>query len=141
MTRVNFNITGLSEFEVSFQDYCSACPMQKNCKYGKSNPFGFTIDCKELTAAEDFKKTEKSKKIQNDHPEWDWDKAEAASKVKKSQIFSKVWEDKVKSLKEEILCMDSRRTDSMLTSQRGEEWWSEFRTVMTKIHEECSKIY
>ena len=65
---------------------------------------------------------------------------EKESKVTKSQIYSKLWEDKVKALKEEILCLDSRKTDSMLTSQRGEEWWSEFRATMTKIHEECDKI-
>ncbi len=140
MTRVSFNITGLSDFEITFQDYCSPCGMQKDCKYGKSNSFTITVSCNELAEAEDYKKTQIMKKIQKEHPDWDWEKSESAAKVKKSQIFSKIWEDKVKSKKEEILCMDSRRTDSMLTSQRGEEWWSEFRKVITKIHQECSRL-
>ena len=140
MGKISFNITGLSDFEITFQDFCSTCPVQKDCKYGKSNPFLFTIDCNEIRVAEDYKKTEAMKKLQKKHPDWDWDRREKAAKVQKTQIFSKLWEDKVKVNKEEILCMDNRRTDSMLTAQRGEEWWSEFRDVMNKIYEECSKI-
>ena len=61
-------------------------------------------------------------------------------KINTSQIFSGIWKIKIKDHKEEILCLNVHRTDSMLTSQRGGEWWSEFRRVMKKIYEECRKI-
>jgi hypothetical protein len=70
----------------------------------------------------------------------DWDTREKKAKVTRASVYSEIWNDKVKKIKEEILCMDSRKMDSMLTSQRGEEWWSEFREVLKKIDEECAKI-
>ena len=140
MGRLSYNIIGLEEFVISFQDYCVSCEWQRRCRYGKAEPFQIHIGCKELTAALDFKKAKAMEKIGNKHPDWDWDQREAKSKVSKVQIFSKLWNDKVKNHKEESYCLDSRRLDSMLTSQRGEEWWSEFREIMTTIEKECSKI-
>ncbi|UYP46507.1 hypothetical protein NEF87_002792 [Candidatus Lokiarchaeum ossiferum] len=140
MGKLSFNIVGLQEFIISFEDYCVTCEYQAKCKYGKAAPFQVSIDCKEITTALDFKKAEAMEKLGKKHPEWDWDKREQKAKVSKAQIFSKLWNDKVKNLKDDILCMDSRKLDSMLTSQRGEEWWSDFREVMTEIDQECSKI-
>ena len=85
-------------------------------------------------------KEEKMIKLQKQHPDWDWDKREKKASVSKAQIFSQLWNEKIKARKEEILCLDSRRTDSMVTSQRGEEWWSAFRDIMTIIEKECAKI-
>ena len=140
MGRLSYNIIGLEEFVISFQDYCVSCEWQRRCRYGKAEPFQIHIGCKELTAALDFKKAKAMEKIGNKHPDWDWDQREAKSKVSKVQIFSKLWNDKVKNHKEESYCLDSRRLDSMLTSQRGEEWWSDFREIMSIIEKECSKI-
>ena len=140
MGRLSYNIIGLEEFAISFQDYCVSCEWQRRCRYGKAEPFQIHISCKELTAALDFKKAKAMEKIGNQHPDWDWDQREAKAKVSKVQIFSKLWTDKVKKHKEESFCLDSRRLDSMLTSQRGEEWWSDFREIMTIIENECSKI-
>jgi hypothetical protein len=140
MGKLTYNITGLQEFIVSFEEYCVTCPDQKRCKSGKAEPFQITIDCKEITAALDHKKSEAMDKLGKKHPDWDWDMKEKKAKVSKPQIYSKLWNDKVKALKEEILCLDSRRTDSMITSQRGEEWWSDFRETMSSIDDQCSKI-
>ena len=79
-------------------------------------------------------------KLGRKNPDWDWDMREKKAKVTKAQVYSLIWTDKVKNHKEELLCIDGRRTDSMLTSQRGEEWWSDFREIVTKIDGECSKI-
>jgi hypothetical protein len=140
MGKLSYNITGLQEFIVSFEEYCVTCEYQAKCKYGKATPFQIEIDCNEITAALDFKKAEEMEKMGKKHPEWDWDMREKKAKVSKAKIFSKIWNDKVKSQKEEIRCLDSRKLDSMLTSQQGEEWWSDFREIMTVIDKECSKI-
>ena len=140
MGMLRFNIVGMQEFSITFEEYCVPCEYQSKCKYGKNQPFQIEMDCKELTTARDFRKTEKMEKLGKQNPEWDWDQRDKAARISKSQVYSKLWGDKVKALKEEILCMDSRRMDSMLTSQQGEEWWSEFRETMSEIDKECSKI-
>ena len=140
MGKLQYNIIGLQEFSISFEEYCVTCEFQSKCKYGKTNPFQFSLDCKEITAALDSKKAEAMDKLGKKHPEWDWDKREKNVKISNTQVFSKLWDDKIKAFKEEILCMDSRRMDSMLTSQRGEEWWGEFRDTLSQINIECSKI-
>ena len=140
MGRLTYNIIGLEEFAISFQDYCVSCEWQRRCRYGKTEPFQIHVSCKELTAALDFKKAKAMDKVGQKHPDWDWDQREAKAKVSKVQIFSKLWTDKVKKHKEESFCLDSRRLDSMLTSQRGEEWWSDFREIMSIIEKECSRI-
>jgi len=153
MGRLSYNIIGLEEFAISFQDYCVSCEWQRRCRYGKAEPFQIHVSCKELTAALDFKKAKAmdkvgqkhpdwdwDQKVGQKHPDWDWDQREAKAKVTKVQIFSKLWTDKVKKHKEESFCLDSRRLDSMLTAQRGEEWWSDFRETMSIIEKECSRI-
>ena len=140
MGMLRYNIIGLQDFSITFEEYCVPCEYQSKCKFGKNQPFQITIDCKEITAAHDARKSEKMEKLGNKNPDWDWDMREKKAKISKTQVFSKLWNDKVKVIKEEMLCMDSRRMDTMLTSQQGEEWWSEFRETMSEIDKECSKI-
>ena len=140
MGKLSFNITGLQEFVITFQEYCQVCPYTKQCKFGKESPFTITIDCKEIIAALDFLKSKEMDKLAKKNPDWDWDTREKKAKVTRAQIYAKLWDDKVKKRKDEIACIDSRKLDSMLTSQRGEEWWSDFRETMSEIDKECSKI-
>lgn len=140
MGNLRYNITGLQEFVITFEDYCVPCEYQKNCRYGKNEPFQVSIDCKELVAARDKRKGDEMEKIGKKHPDWDWETREKKAKVSNTQIFSEMWAIKVKKIREEMLCLDSRRMDSMLTSQQGEMWWSDFREVMDEIQKECSKI-
>lgn len=141
MGKLSYNITGLEEFIISFQNYCVPCEYQSKCKYGKNQPFQVNLDCKEIATATDKKKNEMMEKLGNKHPDWDWETREKKAKVSKTQVYSILWADKVKKLKEEILCLDSRKMDSMITTQQGEMWWADFRDVMGEIDQECSKIY
>ncbi|RLI63131.1 MAG: hypothetical protein DRO88_10670 [Promethearchaeia archaeon] len=141
MGKLSYNITGLEEFIISFQEYCVPCEYQGKCKYGKNQPFQISLDCKEISAAAEKKKAEQMEKLGNKHPDWDWEMREKKSKVSKSQVYSLLWAEKVKKLKDEIFCLNSRKLDSMLTAQRGEIWWSDFRESLTEIDKECSKIY
>ena len=70
----------------------------------------------------------------------DWDTRSKKAKVTKPQVYSAIWDDKVKKQKSDLACLNSKRVDSMLVSQRGEEWWADFREILKKIDEECSKI-
>ena len=140
MGKLTFNITGLSDFEISFTDYCTMCDIQSNCKHGKNDPVLVQVSCNDFRKAEKEKKEELMRKVEKKNPNWDWDRIEKASKVQTSQIISVIWADRIKKNKEEYLCMDSRKTDSMLTSQRREEWWSDFLETMREINGECSKI-
>ena len=142
MGKVTYNITGLQEFVINFQEYCVACPWTRHCKFNKDKPFQLLISCKDITNAFEFKKSKEMEKLAKKNPDMDWDTREKKAKVTKQQVFSEIWNDKVKKMKDElgIYCLDSKRLDSMVTSARGEEWWAEFREVMKKIDEECSKI-
>jgi hypothetical protein len=140
MGKLTYTISGLQEFIVNFEEYCVPCQYQKNCKYGKDKALQISIDCKDITNALEFKKNKEMEKLAKKNPDMDWDTREKKAKVTRASVYSEIWNDKVKKIKEEILCMDSRKMDSMLTSQRGEEWWSEFREVLKKIDEECAKI-
>jgi len=42
--------------------------------------------------------------------------------------------------KEEIRCLDSRKVDSMLVAQQGQDWWQNFNSTMKEINHECEKI-
>ena len=55
-------------------------------------------------------------------------------------IFSQIWKDKIKAQKEEIRCLDSRKVDSMLVTQQGQDWWQDFNTTMKILNQECEKI-
>jgi len=81
-------------------------------------------------------------KIGRAHPDWDWDKREAAAekKVRKPQIYSQLWEEKVKKHKDELYCIGGRTLDQMVRSMISEEYWSDFREVIKEIHQACSKI-
>ena len=98
------------------------------------------IDCKDFTNAFEFLKNKAMEKLAKKDHTMDWDTRSKKAKVSKVQVYSEMWKEKVKNLKDELVCMNSKRIDSMLVSQRGEEWWSEFREVMKKIDEECTKF-
>ena len=55
-------------------------------------------------------------------------------------IISEIWKTKIKSHKEEIRCLDSRKVDSMLVAQQGQDWWQDFNATLKVINEECEKI-
>ncbi len=61
-------------------------------------------------------------------------------KVNIQNIFSQIWKDKVKAHKEEIRCLNSKKIDSMLVSQQGQDWWQDFNTTIKVINRECEKI-
>jgi hypothetical protein len=130
-------IVGLQEFQVSFENYCVPCPMQAHCRYGKNNVLQLVIDCNEMTRATEEIRLQEMKKLQKKSATA-IDPSEIT--VKPTQILSGLWEKHIKKRKEEFLCMDSNRTDTMITSQRGTDWWADFREVMKKIYEECSRI-
>ena len=141
MPELIYRVSGLSEFTISFENYCVPCKMQQRCKYGKKNPFQINIDCNDLLQAYEKKRYELMRKAQKEASIEDtYEDIEKRVKVNMGQIFSGIWKSKIKALKEEILCMNSKRTDSILTTQRGGEWWSEFRAIMKKIYDECQKI-
>lgn len=136
-----FTITGLSEFTMSFENYCVPCTMQQRCKYGKKTPFQIKIECQDLLKSYEEKRYQLMRKAQKEADIEDtYEEIEKRVNVNITQIFSGIWKKKIKDLKEEILCLNSRKIDSMLTAQRGGEWWSEFRRVMQEIYEECQKI-
>lgn len=133
-------ISGLSEYSISFENYCVPCKLQRRCRYGKTNPLVIKIDCKDLMDAYQKKRYQAMKKAQKEADIEDtYEDIEDRVNVNLNQIFSGVWQKKVKDHKEEIFCINSKRMDSMFTSQRGGEWWQVFIKVMKKVYEECKK--
>jgi len=138
---LEYSIAGLQEFNISFEKYCKPCQIQSNCNFGKQNPFTVKIDCKELNQAKEKIKYEKLKKLQKTEPiSSSYQDLMKKVSINLQSIFSQIWKDKIKALKEEIRCLDSRKTDSMLVSQQGQDWWTDFNATMKKINEECEKI-
>ena len=139
--KLEYSIVGLQEFNISFDKYCGPCEIQGKCEYGKKNPFMVKIDCKELNQAKEEIKYEKLKKLQKTEPiSSSYNDLIKKVKINMQSIFSKIWKEKVKALKEEIRCLDSRKTDPMLVSQQGQDWWSDFLSTMKQVNEECEKI-
>ena len=138
---LNYSIIGLEDYLISFESYCSPCEIQKFCKYGKTESFSITINCGDLNRAKEKIKFDQLQKLQ---------KKEAVSvtyeelikkvKINLQNIFSQIWKEKVKDQKEEIRCLDSRKTDSMLVVQQGQDWWQDFVSTIKEINQECEKI-
>jgi hypothetical protein len=140
MVDLKYSITGLSEFTISFEDVCNECDF-KGCQYGKKNPFQILIDCKDLSHAKEKRRFEQLQKLQKE-ADIDETYEQIAKKVKinMGEIFSEIWKNKIKTHKEEMKCLDSRRTDTILVSQFSQQLWTSFAKVMREINKECEKI-
>ena len=57
-----------------------------------------------------------------------------------TDVLPRLRDTKIKALKEEIRCLDSRKIDPMLVSQQGQDWWADFNSTMKVINNECEKI-
>lgn len=140
MATLKYSITGLSQYTISFEEICNECDL-KGCEYGKKIPFQIIIDCKDLTHAKEKRRYEQLQKLQKE-ADIDETYEQIAKKVKINlqEIFSEIWKTKIKSHKEELKCLDSRRTDAILVSQFSQQLWASFAKVMREINKECEKI-
>ncbi len=140
MATLKYSITGLSQYTISFEEICNECDL-KGCEYDKKNPFQIIIDCKDLTHAKEKRRYEQLQKLQKE-ADIDETYEQIAKKVKINlqEIFSEIWKAKIKAHKEELKCLDSRRTDTILVSQFSQQLWTTFAKVMREINKECEKI-
>ncbi|MHA1292639.1 MAG: hypothetical protein ACTSQJ_08245 [Promethearchaeota archaeon] len=138
---LNYSIIGLQDYIISFESYCSVCEIQKNCKYGKEQPFSISINCGDLNRAKEKIKFEQLQKLQKTEDVFTtYEDLLKKVKINLQGIFSQIWKEKIKTQKEEIRCLDSRKIDPMLVSQQGQDWWQDFNITMKKINKECEKI-
>jgi len=142
MPRVlNYSITGLEDYSISFESYCSPCDIQKYCKYGKDQPFTVSINCGDLNRAKEKIKFEQLQKLQKtEDVSVTYEQLIKKVKINLQNIFSQIWKDKIKAQKEEIRCLDTRKRDPMLVAQQGQDWWQDFNMTMKEINTECEKI-
>lgn len=140
MVTLKYSITGLSEYTVSFEDICNECDL-KGCQYGKKKPFQIIIDCKDLTHAKEKRRYEQLQKLQKEADiEETYEQIAKKVKINLREIFSEIWKSKIKAQKEELKCIDSRRTDTILVSQFSQQLWTTFAKIMSEINKECEKI-
>ncbi len=138
---LQYSIIGLQDFNISFESYCRQCDIQKYCKYGKDTPFSVGINCNDLNKAKEKIKLEQLQKLQKkEDVSVSYEDLLKKVKINLQGIFSSIWKEKVKDHKEEIRCLDSRKVDSMLVAQQGQDWWSDFNATMKVINSECEKI-
>jgi len=138
---LNYSIIGLEDYLISFESYCSPCENQKFCKYGKTEPFSIIINCGDLNRAKEKIKFDQLQKLQKkEDVSVTYEELIKKVKINLQNIFSQIWKEKVKTQKEEIRCLDSRKTESMLVAQQGQNWWQDFATTMKEINQECEKI-
>ncbi len=138
---LNYSIIGLEDYSISFENYCSTCEIQKQCKYGKDNPFSIMIKCSDLNNAKEKIKYEQLQKLQKTEDiSLSYEELLKKVRINLQGIFSKIWKEKIKALKEEIRCLDSRKVDPLLVSQQGQDWWMDFNATMKIINKECEKI-
>jgi len=138
---LNYSIIGLEDYLISFESYCSSCEIQKFCKYGKTEPFSITINCGDLNRAKEKIKFDQLQKLQKkEDVSVTYEELIKRVRINLQNIFSQIWKEKVKVQKEEIRCLDSRKIDSMLVAQQGQDWWQNFVTTMKEINQECEKI-
>ena len=138
---LNYSIIGLEDYLISFESYCSPCEIQKFCKYGNTEPFSITINCGDLNKAKEKIKFDQLQKLQKkEDVSVTYEELIKKVKINLQNIFSQIWKEKVKAQKEEIRCLDSRKTDSMLVAQQGQDWWQDFIITIKEINQECEKI-
>ena len=142
MPRVlNYSIIGLEDYTISFESYCSPCEIQKHCKYGKDNPYTVQINCNDLNQAKEKIKFAQLQKLQKkEDVSVTYEELIKKVKINIQNIFSQLWKEKIKAHKEEIRCLNSRKRDSMLVAQQGQDWWGDFNSTMKVINQECEKI-
>jgi len=138
---LNYSVIGLEDYLISFESYCSPCDIQKFCKYGKAEPFTIKINCGDLNRAKEKIKFDQLLKLQKkEDVSVTYEELIKKVKINVQNIFSQIWKEKVKAHKEEIRCLDSRKVDSMLVAQQGQDWWQNFNSTMKEINRECEKI-
>ncbi|MFW9941461.1 MAG: hypothetical protein ACFFFT_10515 [Candidatus Thorarchaeota archaeon] len=138
---LNYSIIGLEDYTVSFNDYCSLCEIQQFCKWGKDEPFSINISCSDLNRAKEKIKFEQLQKLQKtEDVSVTYEELVKKVKINLQGIFAEIWKNKIKALKEEIRCLDSRKIDSMLVAQQGQDWWQDFNVTMKVINNECERI-
>ena len=138
---LNYSIVGLEDYTISFESYCSPCEIQKNCKYGKDNPLAIQINCNDLNQAKEKIKFAQLQKLQKkEDVSVTYEELIKKVKINIQNIFSQLWKEKIKAHKEEIRCLDSRKRDSMLVAQQGQDWWGDFNSTIKVINQECEKI-
>ena len=142
MPRVlNYSIIGLEDYTISFESYCSPCEIQNHCKYGKDNPYTVQINCNDLNQAKEKIKFDQLQKLQKtEDVSVTYEELIKKVKINIQNIFSQLWKEKIKAHKEEIRCLNSRKRDSMLVAQQGQDWWGDFNSTMRIINQECEKI-
>jgi len=139
---LNYSIIGLEDYLISFERYCSICDIQKFCKYGKEEPFSVKINCGDLNRAKEKIKFEQLQKLQKkEDVSVTYEELLKKVKINMQNIFSQIWKEKIKTHKEEIRCLDSRKRDPMLVSQQGQDWWQDFNATIKVINQECEKIF
>ncbi len=100
-----------------------------------------TINCGDLNQAKEKIKFDQLQKLQKkEDVSVTYEELIKKVKINIQNIFSQIWKEKVKAHKEEIRCLDSRKVDSMLVAQQGQDWWQNFNSTMKEINRECEKI-
>ncbi len=142
MTKVlNYSITGLEDYTVSFGSYCSPCDIQQYCQYGKQKAFTVTIKCSDLNKAKEKVKFDQLQKLQKkEDVSVSYEELIKKVKINLQNIFSQIWKEKIKTQKEILRCLDSRKRDPILVAQQGQDWWQDFNITMKEINQECEKI-
>jgi len=138
---LNYSIIGLEDYTISFDIYCSLCEIQKFCKWGKAEPFSIKISCGDLNRAKEKVKFEQLQKLQKtEDVSVSYEELIKKVRINLQGIISEIWKIKIKTHKEEIRCLDTRKVDSMLVAQQGQDWWKDFNATLKDINEECEKI-
>ena len=142
MPRVlNYSIVGLEDYTISFDNYCSLCEIQKFCKWGKDVSFSINISCVDLNRVKEKIKFEQLQKLQKtEDVSVSYEALIKKVRIHLLSIFSEIWKSKIKRLKDEIRCLDSRKIEPMLVAQQGQDWWQDFNMTMKIINDECEKI-
>ncbi len=142
MTKVlNYSITGLEDYTISFDSYCSPCDIQQYCQHGKQKPFTVAIKCSDLNKAKEKVKFDQLQKLQKkEDVSVSYEELIKKVKINLQNIFSQIWKEKIKTQKEILRCLDSRKRDPILVGQQGQDWWQDFNITMKEINEECEKI-
>ncbi len=132
---LSFSLSGVNEYIITFEDFCRMCSI-RGCAFNKEKPFHIKVECKELTYAREALLYDSIRKAQAKQDPGDT--SEVGGKVSSTQVNTKLWNEKEKKNPARIKCI-SKDFDPLITAQRAQDWWKEFRSVMTKIDKECKK--
>ncbi len=96
--------------------------MKKSCKWDKENTFSIIVSCNDINRIKEKIKLDQLQTLQKTDVSVPYEELIKKVKVTQQSIFSEIWKEKIRPLKDEIKCLDPHKRDPILITQQAQNW-------------------